>query len=429
MKSDSNKTSIKIAPASSIAVAAAKSVTSRDPRLKSATTGAPAAKSTVATPSAEEFVKQQQLLQQFKLHMQSKQSGDQSSLLNDAMLKGTSEPEKNKILDNKRAKDACQKKDPCIPITNATNALTSQRSNSIVKEQSKSSPSKSLSTRNSRSSKTSSSSSRKVGSKSRSKSSSNSPSPNKIAKLENSSPPSSDSKHSSSKKSSSSSKSSHKTHSPSPSPACVPSSNGSYRIPRRSNNAQDAIAVASSTSGKSSSATGLVEEEQSGSLIVSTSHPPAASFKELRSNTRNRNYIRRNKEGSRSPPEIIIDGAKDSSMPDASKDEDLRAPIVSVNVTALASLDTSEFPFQCEMKSRLTPYFASEHELLLSFLTSLFVISRWGNIVEKLDAIALLLLCQRTALEMLDDMRIIPSQQRTFTLSCARIEKQIIVLS
>lgn len=66
--------------------------------------------------------------------------------------------------------------------------------------------------------------------------------------------------------------------------------------------------------------------------------------------------MRRNKEGSRSP-EITDEAKKDVAMPDASKDEDLRAPIVSVNVAAAgpaAALDTSEFVVQ--RKERMENY-------------------------------------------------------------------------
>lgn len=99
-----------------------------------------------------------------------------------------------------------------------------------------------------------------------------------------------------------------------------------YRIPRRNLNAKDVSTSIVSTGG-------LTEEEQSGSIIVSPPHPPA--FKDIRQNTRQRNYIRRNKDAQVSSPEQsgLVDES-DSLIESASKDEDLRAalppPIVAV---------------------------------------------------------------------------------------------------
>ncbi|XP_016845564.2 uncharacterized protein LOC100121739 isoform X3 [Nasonia vitripennis] len=358
LKIDSNKSSVKIAPASSVAVASAKSVASRDPRLKMVASSA-----TNSSLSPEELAKQQQLMHQLQLHIQSKLSGEQkqSSLLNNPVIKTSSDSElhNNKSLDNKRAKDSSQKKEPTT-----TNITTSHRSNSI-KDQSKSSSSKSSSSRGSSSSSSSktsssSSSSRKPGSKSRSKSSSSSSaSPNKVPKLEENSSLSPDKRSSSSSSTSSKKSKSRKTHSPSPvSSSTTTTSNGSssqtsYRIPRRAI-AQEVTSsqvqtLAINCNNKSATSSGLDEEEKSGgSLIVSLAHLPATaaptSFKEIRANTRMRNYVRRNKEGSRSP-EVINHAKKDVVMPDASKDEDLRSPIVNVNVVAAgpaAALDTKE---------------------------------------------------------------------------------------
>lgn len=328
-------------------------------------------------------------MQQLKLHMQSKLSGEQSSLLNDAN-KRTSEPEltsiNNKSLDNKRAKESNQKKEPITSttatttitaITNTTSVTTtSQRSNSISKDQSKSPSSKGSARGSSSSKSSSSSSSRKPGSKSRPKSSSSSP--NKVPKLEENSSPSD--KRSSSSKKSKSRKSSHSSPSPSP-PLGSSNSVASYRIPRRAPVTESALTPAGSLpSGKSPI---LEEEEQSGSLIVSPPRPPqgataattvaATSFKEIKSNTRLRNYIRRNKEGSRSP-EVVAEDGKDTTsakLPDASKDEDLRAPIVNVN--AGAALDTSEFALQrlggCSGNATTDPYARTRASLAGIFYT------------------------------------------------------------
>lgn len=71
---------------------------------------------------------------------------------------------------------------------------------------------------------------------------------------------------------------------------------------------------------------------------------PSVSFKEMTSNARLRNYVRRNKEGS---PEVVEVSRKASppSINDASKDEDLRArgPIV-----LASSLDASECNIQSQ---------------------------------------------------------------------------------
>jgi pre-mRNA cleavage complex 2 protein Pcf11 len=355
---------VKIAPVNSIAVASAKAMMSRDPRLKMASMPP----ENIGPTNSEDFSKQQHLMQHFKLHIQSKLNNEQSSLLNDT-TKGTSESEgasvNNKNFDNKRTKESIQKKEPIV-ITNTittttttntttTNTIVSQRNSSNnLKDQFKSSSSKGSTTRSSSSaSKTSSSSSstisRKTSSKSRTKqsfsSSSNSSSPNKILKLEDNLSLSVDKRLLKRPKS-------RKIHSSSPVPVTAVSNgngnNSSYRIPRRTVVQESLVATATSSSiiGKSAFLQSeLDEEEQSGSLIISPPHHSTTGFKEMRLNARMRNYVRRNKEGSRSPE--IIEDLKEIAIPDASKDEDLRAPIVNVNVAAAgAALDTSEFVVQ-----------------------------------------------------------------------------------
>lgn len=92
-----------------------------------------------------------------------------------------------------------------------------------------------------------------------------------------------------------------------------------YRIPKR---------VVDKTSSS-----GVTEEEQSGSLIVSPPHPPA--FKDIRSNAKQRNYIRRNKDGSASPEHT----SASEPIVVSNKDEDLRAKLIITPPTT----DKSEF--------------------------------------------------------------------------------------
>lgn len=94
-----------------------------------------------------------------------------------------------------------------------------------------------------------------------------------------------------------------------------------YRIPRRND--------AKSSSSLNNSG-GVTEEEQSGSLIVSPPHPP--TFKEIRPNARQRNYVRRNKDDSLSPERSPANAgntqiAAEPTLESSSKDEDLRAPL------------------------------------------------------------------------------------------------------
>lgn len=119
---------------------------------------------------------------------------------------------------------------------------------------------------------------------------------------------------SSSQSSSKSRKKSIKSRKRSPSPP--------YRIPRRNE---------SKLNSSSNIGGGLTEEEVSGSLIVSPPHPPA--FKEIRANTRQRNYVRRNKEDDASPEPTItvlpaaVANISEPLLESASKDEDLRSAL------------------------------------------------------------------------------------------------------
>ncbi|XP_033212729.1 uncharacterized protein LOC117170223 isoform X2 [Belonocnema kinseyi] len=189
---------------------------------------------------------------------------------------------------------------------------------------------------NDKSSASSHSSHRKLGNKSRSKQPHSSPS--KIPKIDRDSSPvrsksrekenedSSPSLRASPQSYSQSSKSRKKINNSrkrSPSP---------YRIPRRNE-------LKSNTS--SSSSGGLTEEEQSGSLIVSPPHPP--TFKEIRPAARQRNYVRRNREGSPSPeptasPAPSHQALSVTLLASSSKDEDLRASLPIQVPTAPSSI-------------------------------------------------------------------------------------------
>ncbi|XP_011308584.1 uncharacterized protein [Fopius arisanus] len=173
---------------------------------------------------------------------------------------------------------------------------------------------------------------RKLGNKSRLKQSSSSPT--KLIKLDRETSP--DRSKSRDKESSDSSPTSLRTSPQSSSPLSKNrkklSSKGRkrspspYRIPRRNLSAKEVSTSIGSTGG-------LTEEEQSGSLIVSPPHPPA--FKDIGQNTRQRNYIRRNKEGQGSSPEqsgLVDEG--ESLIESANKDEDLRAALPPPSVAA-----------------------------------------------------------------------------------------------
>lgn len=179
-----------------------------------------------------------------------------------------------------------------------------------------------------KSSTSSKSSHRKIGNKSRSKPPP--PSANKITKLDRDSSPirsksrekdNGDNSPSSSRTSPQSSsfqvsknrKKNTKSRKRSPSPP--------YRIPRRND---------TKSSSSLNNSGGVTEEEQSGSLIVSPPHPP--TFKEIRPNARQRNYVRRNKDGSLSPEHSPASAGNaqittEPTLESSSKDEDLRAPL------------------------------------------------------------------------------------------------------
>ncbi|XP_043252988.1 uncharacterized protein LOC122397706 [Colletes gigas] len=101
-----------------------------------------------------------------------------------------------------------------------------------------------------------------------------------------------------------------------------------YRIPRRND---------TKSNSSLSSSGGVTEEEQSGSLIVSPPHPP--TFKEIRPNARQRNYVRRNKDGSLSPERSPVNtgnaqASAEPTLESSSKDEDLRATLPLPGATA-----------------------------------------------------------------------------------------------
>ncbi|XP_014218936.1 uncharacterized protein LOC106647177 isoform X2 [Copidosoma floridanum] len=301
-KPTENKSGVRIAPASSIAVAAAKQIAGRDPRLK-----LPA---TVSKESIEELAKQKIMQHLNKLQQQNNAS---LSLNNESVVMATIN---NKTVENQRV-DGSQKKD-------SAGSNSSLLNNNVVKDSSKNSSAKSSSSRGR--------STRKIGCKTRSKTPSPSPSPTKSNKSDDNSP-------SPPEKRSKKSSKSRKARNPSPLLPSTASSNSnssssSYRIPKHSS------ALDAPGSNKSSLPTTPDDEEQSGSPPDSPPYDPAApitSFKNLRSSTRHRNYIRRNKEGSRSPESGAEDAGKDVSLPDTSKDEDLRAPLGSVNVVVAAA--------------------------------------------------------------------------------------------
>ena len=194
-----------------------------------------------------------------------------------------------------------------------------------------------------KSSASSKSSNRKLGSKSRSKQPHSSP--NKIPKIDrDASPDRSKSREKENEVSSPSSRTSPQSSSQLSknrkkiTKSRKRSSSPSYRIPRRNE-------IKSNTN--SSSSGGLTEEEQSGSLIVSPPHPP--TFKEIKPAARQRNYVRRNKEGSLSPESSAIPAANSQTLSEtllesSSKDEDLRATLpIPVATTPSIISEKSEY--------------------------------------------------------------------------------------
>ncbi|XP_076175712.1 pcf11 cleavage and polyadenylation factor subunit isoform X1 [Ptiloglossa arizonensis] len=383
----------RIAPASSIAVASAKPV-SRDPRLKTTSTqDVPVSsmdpRQRISTPSQKDTRGEGQtqlaantntvLSDQLKQQLLSKQAvtstinksptnlaGSDTATINASNNNNANtnlnNNNNNKNFSGNANKDAVshrtsQKKDPRLSSNSSGNlnsnsskgsqslsvgsnsSLTlsaSNRgggSNDSKSKDSKSSNSRSFSSSTIDKSSTSSKSShRKIGNKSRSKQPQTSP--NKIPKVDRDvSPVRSKSREKDSGDSSPSSRTSPqsfqtsknrkknmKSRKRSPSPP--------YRIPRRND---------TKSNSSLSSSGGVTEEEQSGSLIVSPPHPP--TFKEIRPNARQRNYVRRNKDGSLSPERSPANAGNaqtsvEPTLESSSKDEDLRATLPLPGATA-----------------------------------------------------------------------------------------------
>ncbi|KAL6259064.1 hypothetical protein P5V15_008985 [Pogonomyrmex californicus] len=383
LKNVGANTGPRIAPASSIAVASAKPV-SRDPRLKPTpavqdmivptvdprqrpgTTSPKESRSEGQAPQVANTIVTNQLKQQIlsksavtiNKSPANSAGSDNPTLLNVINNNHTdTNNSNNKNFSSNINKDALlhrvsQKKDPRLNINssgnlNSNNSKSGQNlpvcsNNSSVlstgnrgsgggdtnnkSKDSKSSNSRGSSSLIDKSSTSSKSSHRKLGNKSRSKQPQMCP--NKIPKVDrDSSPVRSKSREKDSGDSSPSSRTSPqssfqasknrkkntKSRKRSPSPP--------YRIPRRND--------AKSSSSLNNSG-GVTEEEQSGSLIVSPPHPPA--FKEIRPNARQRNYVRRNKDGSLSPERSPASAGNaqigaEPTLESSSKDEDLRAPL------------------------------------------------------------------------------------------------------
>ncbi|XP_034938196.1 uncharacterized protein Pcf11 isoform X2 [Chelonus insularis] len=391
----------RIAPASSLLVASARPV-SRDPRLK-ASGSEPTSMDTqsrlrqiaglsnevltdsensLAQTTALNTVLSDQVKQQFitkqainmnKLSL-NHMSGDvvtSNISNNDIPNASINNNNNNKILSNTN-RDAVshrtnQKKDPrsssnsCGNINNSlklspsgdhgsssSNTSSSPRGGgSEAKSKDTKSPSSrsSSSSNNDKSSASSKSSHRKVANKSRSKQSQMSF--NKMSKMDRDSSPirsksrekDSDGSSSSSRTSPQSSSQSSKSRKKNAGKSRKRSPSPPYKIPRKSVDSK-------SSSSSSTIASGLTEEEQSGSLIVSPPHPP--TFKDIRQNTRQRNYIRRNKDSGmlnlqcigqnisnpHDSPEVLIEAA--------SKDEDLRAGLPVPAKLAVQSVEKKE---------------------------------------------------------------------------------------
>ncbi|XP_076676323.1 pcf11 cleavage and polyadenylation factor subunit isoform X2 [Andrena cerasifolii] len=393
LKSAGTNNGPRIAPASSIAVASAKPV-SRDPRLK--TTSAQDVPVTsvdprqrINTPNQKDIRAEGQtqlaantntvLSDQLKQQLLSKQAvtstinksptnlaGSDTATINASNNNNANtnlnNNNNNKNFSGNANKDAVshrtsQKKDPRLSSNSSGNLNSNSSkgsqslsvgsnssltlsvgnrgggSNDPKSKDTKSSNSRSSSSSTIEKSSTSSKSShRKIGNKSRSKQPQTSPS--KIPKVDRDvSPVRSKSREKDSGDSSPSSRTSPqsfqtsknrkkntKSRKRSPSPP--------YRIPRRND--------AKSNSSLSSSG-GVTEEEQSGSLIVSPPHPP--TFKEIRPNARQRNYVRRNKDGSLSPERSPANAGNaqasaEPTLESSSKDEDLRATLPLPGATA-----------------------------------------------------------------------------------------------
>lgn len=398
----------RIAPASSIAVASAKPV-SRDPRLKTTSAQDVPVSSVdprqrISTPTQKDSRGEGQaqlaahtntvLSDQLKQQLLSKQAvtstinksptnlaGSDTATLNASNNNNANtnlnNNNNNKNFSGNANKDAVshrtsQKKDPRLSSNssgnlNSNNSKGSQSlsmgSNSSLSasnrgggnNDSKSKDSKSSNSRTSSSSAidksaSSKSSHRKLGNKSRSKQPQTSPC--KIPKVDrDASPVRSKSREKDSGDSSPSSRTSPqsfqnsknrkkntKSRKRSPSPP--------YRIPRR-NDAKSNLSLSNSS--------GVTEEEQSGSLIVSPPHPP--TFKEIRPNARQRNYVRRNKDGSLSPERSPanagnVQTAVEPTLESSSKDEGLRAtlPLPGAAASVLEKSELIFYVFQHKYK-------------------------------------------------------------------------------
>ncbi|XP_047352069.1 pre-mRNA cleavage complex 2 protein Pcf11 isoform X1 [Vespa velutina] len=380
----------RIAPASSIAVASARPM-SRDPRLKTAsvqevtTTDPRQRQSTTGQKEIRSGEGQTQLApnintvlsDQLKHQLLPKQAvtstinkpptnlaGSDTQTINASnnTNANTNLNNNNKSFSGNANKDAVshrtsQKKDPRSSSNNSnnlnSNCSKSAQSSSLNSSSSTLSGSnrggggsdiktkdvKSLSSRSSssstidKSSTSSKSSYRKIGNKSRSKQPQSSPS--KVPKVDRDSSPvrsksrekdsgdSSPSSRTSPQSSFQTSKNRKKIKSRKRSPSSP------YRIPRRND---------TKSNSSLSSSGGVTEEEQSGSLIVSPPHPP--TFKEIRPNARQRNYVRRNKDDSLSPERSPVNSGNvqvttEPTLESSSKDEDLRAtlPLPGTNTT------------------------------------------------------------------------------------------------
>ncbi|OAD61193.1 Pre-mRNA cleavage complex 2 protein Pcf11 [Eufriesea mexicana] len=339
----------RIAPASSIAVASAKPV-SRDPRLKTTSTQDVAVSSVdprqrISTPTQKDSRGEGQtqlaantntvLSDQLKQQLLSKQAV--TSTINngnankDAVSHRTSQKKDPRLSSNSSGNLNSNSSKGSQSLSMGSNSSLSASNRGSGSNDSKSKDSKSSNSRSSssstidKSSASSKSSHRKIGNKSRSKQPQTSPS--KIPKVDrDTSPVRSKSREKDSGDSSPSSRTSPqsfqtsknrkkntKSRKRSPSPP--------YRIPRRND--------AKSNSSLNNSG-GVTEEEQSGSLIVSPPHPP--TFKEIRPNARQRNYVRRNKDGSLSPERSPVNAGNvqttvEPTLESSSKDEDLRASL------------------------------------------------------------------------------------------------------
>ncbi|XP_015117848.1 uncharacterized protein LOC107041696 isoform X2 [Diachasma alloeum] len=356
----------RIAPASSLMVASARQ-TSRDPRLKSTTQQPPMEITQVTSTSSITTVLSDQLKQQLTMK---KASNIKPTMNNPPIGEGSLKPSINdNPINNNKPLNSCkdsvsnrsnQKKERTssnsnnsLSINNAklmnqvgistnsslsANLLSSVSSNTSVNRSHsdnrvKDSKRDTSSSRCDKTTVSSKSSHRKLGNKTRLKQSSTSPT--KLIKLDReASPVRSKSRD---KESSDSSPTSLRTSPQSSSPLSKnrkklsgkgrKRSPSPYRIPRRNLNAKEVSTSIVSTGG-------LTEEEQSGSLIVSPPHPPA--FKDIRQNTRQRNYIRRNKEGPGSSPEQSgLADDSESLIESASKDEDLRAALPPTSVAVV----------------------------------------------------------------------------------------------